>query len=237
MNAVHKVVVALVRHGAYQQPAGVPSAHLPYALTAEGRAQAQAAAVDIANWAAGQRLDICSVIDSSNLRRAWQTASLLVDALNTKEPESYRVEGFDELAERSLGCAANLTVMQIEQILASDPRFPVPPTGWKSDRHYCLPLQGAESLTQAGVRVAGHIRYRTPAPENTSAVGCLKVFVGHGAAFRHAVAELGILEPTQVDELSMFHCHPVFVEYRGHDQWVHVAGNWKIRAATDTPVD
>lgn len=81
-----KLVAALIRHGAYEQPADVPSAHLSHPLTAEGEAQAAAHAPVLA-FAEAQGLEVASVIDSSNLLRGWQTASLLAAALETDSVE------------------------------------------------------------------------------------------------------------------------------------------------------
>ena len=109
----------------------------------------------------------------------------------------------------------------------------VPPSGWKSDSDYQLPLQGAESLMQAGQRVARHVTCRMQAPAETAGMGVLKVFVGHGAAFRHAAHHMGILTRNDIARLSMFHAQPVFVEWDGDGIWRHVDGEWKVRNASD----
>ena len=62
----------------------------------------------------------------------------------------------------------------------------------------------------------------------------LKVFVGHGAAIRHAAWHLGVLELSDVARLSMFHAVPVCLEYSDAG-WRHVAGDWKLRDATAQP--
>ena len=111
--------------------------------------------------------------------------------------------------------------------MESDPRFEAPPAGWKSNSHYRLPQQGAESLLDAGQRVADHIKERMAdlsAKEDT-----LKVFVGHGAAFRHAAHHLGVLAFERLAELSMFHGRPVLLEANTDGSWSHVAGDWKVR--------
>jgi broad specificity phosphatase PhoE len=138
------------------------------------------------------------------------------------------VASFDSLAERGLGCAANLTLTQIESILHDDPRYPPPPRNWKADSHYRLPLQGAESLIEAGQRVADHIERRMA--ELADGDGKVRVFVGHGAAFRHAAYHLGALKLDRVDALSMHHGRPLLLESGADGRWRHVAGDWKLRA-------
>jgi 2,3-bisphosphoglycerate-dependent phosphoglycerate mutase len=65
---------------------------------------------------------------------------------------------FPELAERCLGALANLSVDAILAIVSGDPRFAPPPPNWKRNSDYRLPLLGCESLTEAGARVARHLR-------------------------------------------------------------------------------
>jgi 2,3-bisphosphoglycerate-dependent phosphoglycerate mutase len=267
-----KRVLAWIRHGEYAQPPGVPSAHLPHGLTPRGQEQARAAALAVWQYADQQGLAIDRVIDSSRLRRAWETARLmarelqrlgsppLVDERSGRETSGretsgretsgrgeFSVQEFDELAERSLGAAANLTVGQIEAVLAADPRFEVPAPGWKRDRCYVLPLTGAESLEQAGRRVARHVMTRMRAQ---SGAASLKLFVGHGGAFRHAACELGLLSPEDVQRLTMQHGTPIYLEHvypehvvhptqhlqrRGDDvtgdRLVHAGGEWRPRSA------
>jgi broad specificity phosphatase PhoE len=226
-------VLAWIRHGEYAQPAGVPSAHLPYGLTPRGREQARAAARAVWQFAQEQQLQLDVEIDTSRLRRAWETAQLLSEELERMGVHSTLAQ-FDELAERALGSAANLTVDEIEAVLASDPRFEAAPRGWKRDASYVLPLPGAESLEQAGRRVARHVLARM----RVARAG-LKLFVGHGGAFRHAARELGLLQPAQVAELSMVHGAPIYFDYRGDGasvQFTHTAGQWRQRSEA-APLD
>ena len=189
-----RLIVALIRHGDYQQRPDTPSAHQPFPLSPLGEQQARQAGVEIAEFAADLGLTLCPSLDCSSLLRAWQTAHILADSLpgNT----DYTLHSTMALAERSVGIAANLTTADIESLLAQDPRCDTPPENWKSNSHYCLPLPGAESLMTAGQRVAQHLRQRTAEPVATDT---LKVFVGHGAALRHAA--LGRLQrSTQVGD-------------------------------------
>jgi 2,3-bisphosphoglycerate-dependent phosphoglycerate mutase len=181
-------------------------------------------------YAREHELALESTIDSSRLRRAWETANLMARELERLGCTSLRIEEFDDLAERGLGAAANLTIEEIEAVLAADPRFEVPVPGWKRDPTYVLPLQGAESLEQAGRRVAKHVLARSRALAGRS----LKMFVGHGGAFRHAARELGLLTSDQAQALSMHHGAPIFLEHRadGHgDRVVHTGGAWRERSA------
>jgi hypothetical protein len=114
-------------------------------------------------------------------------------------------------------------------VLQQDPRVSDPPADWKADSHYCLPLQGAESLLQAGERVAAHLT-QSMAALAPGEHDRIKIFVGHGAAFRHAAWHLGVLEFGQIRHLSMYHCRPVMIEYLPGGQWRHVEGEWKVRS-------
>jgi broad specificity phosphatase PhoE len=227
-----KRVLAWIRHGEYAQPAGVPSAHLPHGLTLVGQAQARDAARAVYRHAQERGLMIDPIIDCSGLRRAWETAHLMARELERLGISTPRVEEFDALAERGLGAGANLTIEEIEAVLAADPRFVVPAPGWKRDPSYVLPLLGAESLEQAGQRVARHVvaRLRT-----LTGAASLKLFVGHGGAFRHAAHELGLLSAEEVRELSMQHGSPIYLEYQDDDlngyRLVHSAGAWRRRGA------
>jgi broad specificity phosphatase PhoE len=240
-----KRVLAWIRHGEYAQPPGVPSAHLPYGLTSRGRDQARAAAHAVWQYAREQRLELDLVIDSSRMRRAWETASLLSEELTRLGGPTLVVQEFAELAERCLGAAANLTVDEIEALLAADPRFRAPAPGWKRDPHYTLPLQGAESLAQAGERVARHVVARML----EAGGGSLKLFVGHGGAFRHAARSLGLLSFDDVQSLSMHNGVPIYFELQSapdaepntrpgavSGRLLQVAGEWRKR--TDgMPID
>ena len=227
MNPRPRLLAALMRHGDYHQLPHTPSAHQPFALNANGRQQAVAGADKLAAGLAGLGGVLEPVIDSSRLLRAWQTARLIADSL----PSGAAIAEFDALAERGVGTAANLSIEQIEQVLDSDPRYPSPPTGWKADSHYQLPFPGAESLLQAGERVAGHIRTRMSQLDSidTAAAVRVKLFVGHGAAFRHAAYHLGVLKFHQIAMLSMYHAEPLFLECLADGRWRQVAGHWKQR--------
>ncbi|MCA9689304.1 MAG: histidine phosphatase family protein [Nannocystaceae bacterium] len=224
-----RVVFALVRHGVYEQPADTPSAHLPHPLTAAGERQAQAAGAALRELAEREGLAIAPTVDASVLLRAWQTAQAIAAALG--EPGRPRaVEEFAALTERSVGSAANLTLGQIEAVLARDPRFEVPAPGWKGRSAYKLPLPGAESLIEAGERVARHVR--TSLDELAARVSrdTLKVFVGHGGSLRHGAVALGLLSLETVEGLSMHHCHPVIFSRDASGRLDHVGGEWKIRS-------
>ncbi|MBT4605930.1 MAG: phosphoglycerate mutase, partial [Gammaproteobacteria bacterium] len=179
---------------------------------------------------------LVSTIDCSQPLRGWQTADIIATALSTNSEESIKVESFDALAERSVGAAANLTSAQIRAVIERDPRYPELPQGWKSDSHFRLPLQGAESLLEAGARVAEHITQQLNAlPEQQE--DQLKLFVGHGAAFRHAAYRLGVLEYEQIAKLSMYHADPILIEQLRDGRWQRIAGEWKVRSATSAYKD
>jgi broad specificity phosphatase PhoE len=233
IHPVKTRVLALMRHGEYEQPRGVPSAHLPHPLTDVGREQARRGARESAEFAARQGLSIEPIIDCSRTLRAWQTADLLRDELAKLGHGTFCIAEFEELAERSLGAAANLSLQQIEDVLRADPRVSVPPAGWKRDPSYKLPLEGAESLDEAGSRVARHVLGRSRATR----AGSLKLFVGHGGAFRHAACALGVLSREQVAHLTLRHGAAVYLEHRFDaevDRLTHLAGEWQTRSETSS---
>ncbi len=224
------LVFALMRHGDYEQPAGIPSALLPYPLTSLGRDQADQAVAGLLAFAKANQLTLIKSIDSSQQLRAWQTAQIVAEGLAANG--RFVVEEYRQLSERSVGALANLTVTEIEQVMEADPRYSSPPAGWKADSHFCLPFQGAESLMQAGQRVADHIR----ATEKNLAVVAdkqLKIIVGHGASIRHACVHLGILKLDDVAKISMHHATPIYITCRD-GIWRHIGGEWKQRSAGST---
>lgn len=223
-----RLFAALIRHGDYHQLPDVPSAHQPFPLNSEGETQAQEGAQLLHDMIVRNEWALVPAIDSSRLLRAWQTAGIFADRLADLVASTPQIESYDELAERGVGCLANLTIAQIEAVLHQDPRVSDPPADWKADSHYRLPLQGAESLLEAGERVAGHLSKSMAGllPDDHDRI---KIFVGHGAAFRHAAYHLGVLAFEQIRQLSMFHCQPVMIEYLPGGQWRHVEGDWKVR--------
>jgi 2,3-bisphosphoglycerate-dependent phosphoglycerate mutase len=225
-----KLVAALIRHGDYRQLPETPSAHQPFPLTPEGRDQARQAGSALRETVRTSGWTLSPSVDSSQLLRAWQTAQIINEELAAEFPAPPEVTGFDDLAERGLGSAANLTTTAIEAIVREDPRFPELPADWKANSRFRLPLQGAESLLQAGERVAAHINTRMEALAAEVTEDTLKLFVGHGAAFRHAAYHMGVLAFEQIAQLSMYHARPIFLEYRAKQGWHHVGGEWKVRA-------
>ena len=222
----------MLRHGDYRQLPGAPSAHQPFPLTVTGEQQAVKAASLLLGDIHEQGWQLHPVIDSSCLLRGWQTARLMASELQRHSGTDCVVESFPALAERGVGSAANLTVEQIEAIIEADPRFPPLPPDWKSDSHFCLPLQGAESLMQAGERVAAHLRERMALPGDVRH-DCVRLFIGHGAAFRHAACVLGAMPFGDIARLSMYHARPVCLEVCDSGPWQHVGGEWKIRSGHD----
>jgi broad specificity phosphatase PhoE len=226
-----RLIAALIRHGDYQQLPDTPSAHQPFALNARGQQQAREGAERVREALRRHHWRLHPVIDSSQMLRAWQTAKITAQSLADTVDETLTVESFDALAERGLGCAANLSIACIEKILREDPRYPPPPVGWKADSHCRLPLQGAESLLEAGARVAAHLRARMQALRDTAPQqDCLKLFVGHGAAMRHAAYHLGVIDFARIASLSMYHAQPIFLECHANGRWGHIDGDWKIRS-------
>jgi len=226
----------LVRHGAYHQKPGTPSALQPFPLTETGKQQACAAGQELSALAAENGWTLARDVLCSRQQRAWQTAKLLSRVLSERAPADYTVTQDEALAERSVGAFANLTIPEIEQVLADDPRHMPPPEDWKSNSHYKLPSQGAESLMEAGERVAGFLKAKLDilavSPHATA-----QIFVGHGAAFRHAAHHLGVLAFDDIRKVSMHHAKPVVLKVGPREGWSHFTGAWKQRQVLETALD
>jgi len=213
---------AFLRHGSYHQKAKVPSAWQPYSLDQAGFQQSEAAAKKLLNFAAQKNLAIAPTLYSSNLLRAYQTACELDRAMHSPS----EIHCSQALNERSVGALANLTLEEIDLILHEDPRVEHPGFVWKADSHYRLPFDGAESLMDAGQRVADFIRSQAPQAGAKS----LSIFVGHGASFRHAAHLLGILEFDQIRQLSMHYAEPIIFQWQSESRvFKRVFGDWKYR--------
>lgn len=232
-----RLIAALIRHGDYRQLPETPSAHQPFPLTSDGEAQARRAGIALHEDLERNGWTPSPAVDSSQLLRAWQTARIINQELAAHFPSPPQLTGFDALAERGLGSAANLSIPAIEAVIREDPRFPDLPADWKSNSRFRLPLQGAESLLEAGERVAAHIKRQMRMLSEQASVDTLKLFVGHGAAFRHAAHLLGVLSFEQIARLSMHHARPIYLEYLPEDRWQQIGGEWKLRAGQNDPVD
>lgn len=226
-----KIIVAFIRHGDYEQLTGTPSAHQPFKLTETGEKQSQLQAQQLLQLIKNEQWCLDPIFDCSHLLRAWQTADIYRRILQPVAEQPIEVASFPQLAERSVGTAmANLSVEQISQIIEYDPRYETLPNNWKSDSHFCLPFHGAESLMMSGKRVADHITQRLYQQDRHTEKSYLKLFFGHGAAFRHAAHVLGVLKFDEIAKLSMYHAQPVMFEVNNRN-WVKAQGNWKVRGA------
>lgn len=232
-----RFIAALIRHADYHQLADTPSAHQPFPLTEAGKTEAIAATQLLKDFLRTGNYSLSPEIDCSHMLRAWQTANIIAANMTDQFTAPPLLKSFDALAERGVGSVANLTLGQIENIISEDPRFDELPPGWKSDSHFRLPFQGAESLLEAGQRVATHLQHRMQALQESVTGDTMKLFVGHGAAFRHAAFHLGVLSLEQVSQLSMHHARPVLLEYRSDGSWLHVGGAWKDRYAGHESID
>lgn len=220
---------ALIRHGSFVQPQGVPSAHLPHPLDALGRKQARENAALLLEKIRSEVYELDPLIDSSSLLRAYET-SLIFSEVLAAELGPTTIAQFDCLAERSLGSAANLSLDEIDRIVAADPRLEPLPKGWKATTDFRLPMPGAESLFAAGRRVADHLLSRAQALGQAQAnERKLKLVFGHGGAFRHAAMHLGVLAREDIPRLSMYHCQPVILQCASNGSWSHEGGAWKVR--------
>ena len=224
--------IVLIRHGAYEQLKNVPSALQPFPLTEAGEQEVREQARAFGEWLARHGLRLDPQIDSSTLLRAWQTAMIYAEELREYFDTEPQIASFPALCERSVGAVANLPIDEIERILMLDPRFETPPKNWKSDSHYCLPFDGAESLLEAGQRVADHIQTWQSQHHNNDLV---KLFVGHGASIRHGAFHLTAIQFCDIKRLSMFYGHPVVFELAEDQQIIRLFGEWKPRQTHDVP--
>lgn len=232
-----RLIAALMRHGDYAQPAETPGAWLPHPLTEAGEVQARDGATRLFAELEAAGLELDPVIETSTLQRAWQTARIVTDEALRKFGRKFELRERDDLTERSVGAAANLTFDQIKAVLRRDPRFGEPPPGWKASPDYRLPFPGAETLLEAGQRVAKRITESMDELRETADRDTIRLFVGHGGAFRFAAVHFGVLDASRAPGLSMYHCSWVWLERDADGIWQHVAGEWKVRHANVVPAD
>ncbi|WP_298822292.1 histidine phosphatase family protein [uncultured Roseibium sp.] len=228
--------IILLRHGAYRQKPGTPSALQPFDLTETGKAQAKAAGLELAELARAESWQLSPQIFCSRQLRSWQTATLLGKTISETTGRTFEITETEALAERSVGALANLTIPEIEHVLMEDPRHEAPPENWKSDSHYKLPVQGAESLMEAGARVAEFLQKRVETMPHVSGKTA-QICVGHGAALRHAAHHLGILSFPEIRKVSMHHAKAVVLRYSPNAGWSHHTGTWKERQVLELTMD
>lgn len=216
------IAIALIRHGNYYQRPNTPSAHQPWPLNHEGRVQAQDCAIQLKELALELDLPIHSHWFSSPLARAQETANIINETLGANA----EITLCDHLMERGLGAANNLTISDIESCLQDLQLLKNTPADWKSNSYFRLPLPGAESLMEAGERVATQLKEIASSPD---AQETLVPVVGHGAAFRHAAHQLGVMAFEDIKRYSMHFAQPVVLFHNSHGEWTHCAGEWKVR--------
>ncbi len=224
-------VAAFVRHGHFDRPDRRASAHSLYSLSSEGRLQAERAAEPILEMCQDLELEIDSRIETSQLLRAWETANLLgaalTDRLAKESGQRFHVIQRDELIERGLGSAANLTFEEIHELLAADPRLGPLPDGWRRMPEYRLPVQGAESLMQAGARVASRVATSIDSISDEDPRDVVRIFVAHSGCLRHAAVALGALDVRTVPLLSMDFAQTVMIEKLPNGDWIHISGQFR----------
>lgn len=221
---------ALIRHGAYEQLNNVPSALQPFPLTQEGAEEVRRQARLFGQWLAQTKQMLDPIVDTSTLLRAFQTGEIYIEELRDFFTDQPQINSSFSLCERSVGSVANLTIEEIERVLAIDPRFDSPPKNWKSNSDYCLPFDGAESLNQAGERVADHIR-----SWHRKAERGIKLFIGHGASFRHGACHLNVIKMCDIKRFSMHYGHPIVMEFADNQAPNRLYGEWKQRQIQDVP--
>lgn len=222
-------VAALVRHGHFDRPEGVASAHLPLPLSERGRRQARAAADTILADCERLGLALDARIEASQLLRSWETARLIADGLRERSGRDFEIEERLELIERGLGSCANLPLIEIERVLAQDPRLEPLPAGWRRIPDFRLPVPGAESLLEAGARTARRIEASVDELSEGEESVPVRVFVGHSGCLRHAAVQLGVLDVAFVSRSTMEHTQVVYLERGPEGRWRRLAGEWEER--------
>lgn len=222
-------VAAFVRHGHFERPENVASAHSLFPLSERGRDQARCAADPILEFCEEMSLELDPRIEASQLLRAWETANLIAESLTKRTGKRFYVLQRDELVERGLGSCANMTFDAIHTMLGADPRLGVLPENWRRMPEFRLPVQGAESLMQAGARTATRIATSLDSISAEDPRDLLRLFVAHSGCLRHAAVQLGALDVRVVSGLSMDFTQAVFVEKLPNGDWVHIAGQFKKR--------
>ena len=225
-------VSVLVRHGHFDRPEDTASAHSLLPLSETGHAQAEAAARVIAGRCAEHGLAIDKRIEASQLLRAWQTANVLSEQLTQYTDTKHHVIQRDELIERGLGSAANLTFTRIGELVAADSRLGPLPEGWRRTPEFRLPFPGAESLMDAGKRVAGRIETSMDSISDEDPSDIARLFVAHSGCLRHASVVLGALDVRLVSGLSMDFVQAILLEKLPDGSWVQLAGEFQKHLPT-----
>ena len=222
-------VAAFVRHGHFDRPEGVASAHSLFPLSELGREQARGAADPILESCEELGLELDPRIEASQLLRAWETANLIAETLAKRTGQRFYVVQRNELIERGLGSCANMTFDRISTMLAADPRLGSLPEGWRRMPEFRLPVQGAESLMEAGARTATRVATSIDSIPEVDSRDLMRLFVAHSGCLRHAAVQLGAIDVRVVAGLSMDFAQSVYVEKLPTGDWVHIAGQFKKR--------
>ena len=112
-------------------------------------------------------------------------------------------------------------------MLAQDPRIAPLPKGWRRLPEFRLPVQGAESLMQAGARVAARVSSSVNSIPTEDSRDVMRLFVAHSGCLRHAAVALGALDVRKVPGLSMGFAQTVLIEQLPNGEWIHLAGQFE----------
>lgn len=220
-------IAAFVRHGHFERPEGTASAHSLFPLSPTGREQARDAVDVVLDFADEFNLEVDARLEASQLLRAWETAKVISEELESRTGRSFHVLQRNELIERGIGSAANMRFDDIEAMLAEDPRIAPLPKGWRRLPEFRLPVQGAESLMQAGSRVASRVSASMNSIPNDDSRDVMRLFVAHSGCLRHAAVALGAVDVRKVPGLSMGFAQTVLIEKMPNGEWVHLAGEFE----------
>jgi 2,3-bisphosphoglycerate-dependent phosphoglycerate mutase len=120
-----------------------------------------------------------------------------------------------------------MTFERIQEMLAADPRLGPLPDGWRRMPEFRLPVQGAESLMQAGARVAARVATSIDSIPDEDPRDVVRLFVAHSGCLRHAAVALGAIDVRTVPELSMDFAQTVMIEKLPNGEWVHIGGQFR----------
>lgn len=106
---------------------------------------------------------------------------------------------------------------------------------FRVDQHAALRARSPntdESFEDAGLRASQHLHASITGLASKSRASKLKLFIGHGSVFRHACAQLGVLDAARMPHVSMNRCQPLLLEWPTQGTWRHLDGSWKEHAAS-----
>lgn len=218
----HPSCLVVLTHGTHQNW-GPSHGYLSERLNPLGEQQAKTCAEDLIRYCRQHELLINEEIHTAPSLKAYQTAHILAHEISQGQ-EHLEVLECEQLSERKLGEATNLSLDEIEQILKLDPRTQSPSRGWEHNSWYKLPFSGAESLMEAGLRVAAHLQKCTE--ELHFGPKRCQVVIADSNAICHAASCLGLIQSKDIPQRKLAPCAPLFLHRRHRGHWELISGQW-----------